>query len=182
MEVLFRRDLSLVRLHTASIAADLGADAFTTGSHVVFAPGRKDFRTARGISLLAHELSHLGTVLAFKRPHGLDGADREEARARHQEGVVQRIIEQGWPSENRPTVRRMRQPLIDESLSVSGVSRAHSDADGMPIARLRDVNTLLKPSAPLSASTDVAALARQVFSLLKAELRTERERNGLLSR
>ena len=56
LEVMVGRDLAEVQLHTARIAAELSAEAFTTGRHVVFAPGRRDLHSARGVALLAHEV------------------------------------------------------------------------------------------------------------------------------
>jgi hypothetical protein len=57
------RDLGRVRLHTGdeagAAATALGAEAFTYGSHIAFAPGRYAPGTASGRGLLAHELVHV---------------------------------------------------------------------------------------------------------------------------
>lgn len=59
----FGHDFSRVRVHTdqrAGGSADrLQAEAYTAGSHVVFAPGRYAPQTERGRALLAHELAHV---------------------------------------------------------------------------------------------------------------------------
>ena len=68
------------------------------------------------------------------------------------------------------------------STSGSAWRAASSDAAGIPVARLRDVSATRTLPAAHTGSLDIGSLARQVFSLLKAELRNERERNGLFSR
>lgn len=59
----FGRDFSQVRVHTDGPAAEstkaIQARAFTTGQHVVFAPGEFMPEGREGRKLLAHELSHV---------------------------------------------------------------------------------------------------------------------------
>ncbi len=59
----FGFDFSAVRVHAdpaaASAARDLGARAFTVGSHVYFGAGWYSPRTAAGRALLTHELTHV---------------------------------------------------------------------------------------------------------------------------
>jgi hypothetical protein len=92
-----------VRLHVSPLAQTLRAEAFTSGKHVVFAPGRLDLTTSKGIALLGHELTHIGQPLAFKQESGVGQAyeDSGEQAARHQEEQIQRIVEQGWTKTNR---------------------------------------------------------------------------------
>ena len=56
-------DLSGVRIHTdevgARLARSIDADAFTTGSHVVFGSGQYSSDSSQGRRLLAHELAHV---------------------------------------------------------------------------------------------------------------------------
>jgi hypothetical protein len=55
----FGHDFGLVRIHTDDqTSTDIGARAFTTGNHVVFAPGRYAPGTTIGRRLIAHELAH----------------------------------------------------------------------------------------------------------------------------
>jgi outer membrane protein OmpA-like peptidoglycan-associated protein len=62
MEAQFNRDFSHVRLHAdeeaAGIAQDFGARALTVGEDIFFAPGEFPSSPNRGVSLLAHELTH----------------------------------------------------------------------------------------------------------------------------
>ena len=99
LEHLFRRDLGNVRLHTSAVVSQIGPEAFTTGRHVVFAPGRKDAITGRGLPLLVHELAHVGQVFALKTSQGSAPAadDAAENEANRGENSVRRIVEQGWP-------------------------------------------------------------------------------------
>ncbi|MBI5876495.1 MAG: DUF4157 domain-containing protein [Chloroflexi bacterium] len=104
MEILAGRELSGVRLYTSAVAAELGAEAFTTGERVVFAPGRLDLRSTRGLALVAHELAHVGQALAFREEGQPTATDAGEQTARQQEEQVTRIIEQGWPQAPRMEV------------------------------------------------------------------------------
>jgi hypothetical protein len=62
MERSFGTDLGGVRVHADAAAGrlsrDLGADAFTHGQHIAFAPGKYDPHGQAGRWLLAHELTH----------------------------------------------------------------------------------------------------------------------------
>src|SRR5262245_9377508 len=59
----FGRSFGDVRVHTdgrAGVSAcDVGAEAYTAGSNIVFAPGRYDAKSPQGQKLLAHELAHV---------------------------------------------------------------------------------------------------------------------------
>jgi hypothetical protein len=63
MEARFGRDFAHVRVHTGETAARsaraVAADAYTVGSHVVFAAGRYAPWSSAGRRLLAHELAHV---------------------------------------------------------------------------------------------------------------------------
>ena len=197
LETLMGRDLTRVRLHSAPVAAMLGAEAFTTGRHLVFAPGRLDLHSARGLALLSHELSHMGQTLAFKRTRRADltPEDAEERQARQQEDMVQQIIEHGWPAESRMQVRRMTQPPMHNS-EFDGVKTwpaakrgpdqgraAVAESGALPFARLREGKAQSRPGVPgENATPDMDALAHQVYVLLKARLRAERDRHQLYSR
>ncbi|MGO4700718.1 eCIS core domain-containing protein [Dyella sp. 2RAB6] len=63
MEPRFGHDFSHVRVHAspqaAETAADVGASAYTVGSHIVFGRGSYAPSTHTGRQLLAHELAHV---------------------------------------------------------------------------------------------------------------------------
>jgi hypothetical protein len=63
MEVALRQDFSHVRIHTdaaaATLASELEADAFTSGSDIFFGEGRYQPGSRSGNKLLAHELTHV---------------------------------------------------------------------------------------------------------------------------
>ncbi|MEI6340905.1 MAG: DUF4157 domain-containing protein [Verrucomicrobiota bacterium] len=71
MEAGFRRDLSAVRIHddarAGASARAVGADAYTVGQDIVFAPGRYAPATGAGRELLAHELAHTIQQSGFQR-------------------------------------------------------------------------------------------------------------------
>ncbi len=60
MEKSFHADFSNVRVHTNSTrAVDVGAQAFTQGADIHFAPGRFSPDSSPGRKLLGHELAHV---------------------------------------------------------------------------------------------------------------------------
>lgn len=63
METRLDHDFSNVRVHTDDAAAEsaraVGANAYTTGSHVVFDSGKYSPGTASGQKLMGHELAHV---------------------------------------------------------------------------------------------------------------------------
>ncbi|HEX8114901.1 MAG TPA: DUF4157 domain-containing protein, partial [Kofleriaceae bacterium] len=59
MEGVFEADFSTVRVHHGSAAPALGAQAFTIGDSLYFAPGLYDPTSRGGVVLLGHELTHV---------------------------------------------------------------------------------------------------------------------------
>ena len=59
MEKLFGTTFAEVRIHEGPEARSLGAQAFTRGSHIYFAPGQYNPTTAHGLQLLGNELTHV---------------------------------------------------------------------------------------------------------------------------
>jgi hypothetical protein len=63
MESYFGHNFSNVRVHADAIAAEsaraLHANAYATGSHLVFGAGKYDLSTEHGRTLIAHELAHV---------------------------------------------------------------------------------------------------------------------------
>jgi hypothetical protein len=104
MEQFFTQDLSGVSIHTDSraqrLASSLGAQAFTVGHKIAFAPGKYQPQTAEGRKLLAHELTHV-----IQQRRGISGeilqsgmgrvGDQYEVEADH---VAERI-NQTWPTQ-----------------------------------------------------------------------------------
>lgn len=134
METLRGQDLAAVRIHTSPAAQPLGAAAFTSGEHIVFAPGRFDAGTPQGLALLGHELAHVGQPLAFKTEPDAGPAfeDAGEREALEQELVVQRLAERGRMEQRAapPEVRRLVAPqasppaaplILRESLVSGGI-------------------------------------------------------------
>ena len=89
MEAFFEADFSDVRVHVGPQAQQIGAEAFTRGSDIYFAPGRYLPHHSHGQRLLGHELAHVvqqragrvrnpfGSGIAVVRDPGLEAeADR----------------------------------------------------------------------------------------------------------
>ena len=193
LETILQRNLSNVRTHTSPLAETLGAVAFTTGERIVFAPGRMDVRSARGLALLAHELTHVGQPLAFKQSADSGATDSAEQRAQTQESEVEHMIEQGWPQAPRMEVRQAAQALGALARGESPAERTGSNlqfeqraldsavsppaAETLPAARLSEAPPAGSAVAQGGAPPDVDKLAREVYDILKARLRTEKIRH-----
>jgi hypothetical protein len=135
MQARLGRDLSQVRLHTSPLVQTLRAEAFTSGRNVVFAPGRLDMNTGKGLALLGHELTHIGQPLAFKQESsaGQVFEDSHERVARQQEVSIQRIIENGWPKTHSMELQRPGRPATPAAPAITATSPF--------IQRLADENT-----------------------------------------
>ena len=165
METIFGRALGEVRLHTDQAAAQaaeaVGAEAFTVGRRIYFAPGRFQ-PTPEGAALLGHELTHVlqassvgpqATALAAKAmaaaPPGAQAAPprmvrlaREssaEREAEDTEARVKRLFE-GQP---QPMVLRKAQPEAGaaEAGGLSGLEphlgmRPAAAEPSLPVARI----------------------------------------------
>ena len=59
METFFGADFSDVRMHVGPQAQQIGAEAFTLGSDIYFAPGQYLPEHSHGLRLLGHELAHV---------------------------------------------------------------------------------------------------------------------------
>jgi hypothetical protein len=88
MEPLFGHDFSRVRIHADAeadrAAAAVDAQAYTVGTHIVFAAGRYVPHVAKGHTLLAHELAHTvqqGEQRPDQNVHIDDCGDDAAARA-----------------------------------------------------------------------------------------------------
>ena len=207
METQTGRDLSDVRVHSSPLAQTMRAEAFTTGKHVVFAPGRLDLTTSKGFALLGHELTHIGQALAFKQESGASQVyeDSGEREARHQEGQIQRIVEQGWTKSNQMelqhTFRSTAGPAAStNSLAIQrladdniGLSQQEQPAGGPAPANPANATSAQAaqsssqpgsgpasgPAGAPAANANVETLARQVYAILKNRLRAERDRHQL---
>ena len=83
MEQSFRSDFSAVRIHESPEAAALGANAFTQGTDIHFAPGTYTPDTPAGDRMIAHELAHVvqqreGRVVTPPDPQAEAGSEATE--------------------------------------------------------------------------------------------------------
>ena len=59
MEAVLGGNFTAVRVHTSSYAESIGAQAFTRGTDLFFAPGTYDPKSPQGLQLIGHELTHV---------------------------------------------------------------------------------------------------------------------------
>jgi hypothetical protein len=146
----FGHDFSRVRVHAdqrAGESADcLQAEAYTAGTHVVFAPGRYEPQTERGRSLLAHELAHvtqqsgwagIGGPMRLSRPNSPEerSADFSVHRVaaglapalsqKAESGVIYRTIKDdlrkaiaGWGTDEEAIYTRLTNASAEEKTAV----------------------------------------------------------------
>ena len=153
----FGRDLSGVRLHTDSRAADtaqaLQARAFTVGHHIGFGAGHYAPHTGTGRRLLAHELTHvLQQTPAASEPS--DAAAPIAVTQRAATPVISRAplypdnscdsvkdnITRAWPTA-RDWVRVANSRLSDPG-GVSGALQTHFRIDPSDAAHAADLTTV----------------------------------------
>ncbi|WP_344874886.1 eCIS core domain-containing protein [Allokutzneria multivorans] len=109
MEARLGKDFSQVRVHTDQQAADsagaVGANAYTVGDHIAFAPGQYRPGSAAGDRLLAHELTHVVQHRGALPPSDLEiGAEHHGTE--YQADAVSRGTECGHIAAHRPVVAR----------------------------------------------------------------------------
>jgi Domain of unknown function (DUF4157) len=90
----FAHDFSGVRVHTderaARAASALGADAYTRGNHIGFAPRRYAPGTADGLRLLAHEAAHV--VQQARSAPAVDGIAPHDAASERSADAASRFV------------------------------------------------------------------------------------------
>ena len=203
METHLGQDLGDVRLHTSPLVQTLRAEAFTSGRNIVFAPGKLQPTQAKGLALLAHELTHLGQPLAFKPESGTGALpeDQTEHSARQQEAQILQIVEQGWPEQRGPEYQR-RAPAASQARPGQAIQRA-VQIDEVQVSAQPQEQSGGAPAAGQAASSggsnpggqaaspaaggavppaNLDAMARQVYNILKDRLRAERSRHELYRR
>jgi hypothetical protein len=99
----FGVDFSRVRLHTDSTAAStahaINAEAFTTGTDVVFAAGRYSPETSSGKKLIAHELTHVLQQSASGMNSGAKVVSRQETPGKPPAEAVVPVPAEAAPAE-----------------------------------------------------------------------------------
>ncbi|MFG3360085.1 eCIS core domain-containing protein [Streptomyces griseofuscus] len=104
MEARLGADFSDVRVHTGRAAhesaAAVSAEAYTSGSHIVFREGRYDPASAAGRTVLAHELTHVvqqrrGPVAGTDTGGGLAVSDPSDRFEREAERVARGVTTDG---------------------------------------------------------------------------------------
>jgi hypothetical protein len=150
------KDFTGVRVHTDPSAAELGAEAYTVGEHIVFAPGRLEPGTERGRRLLRHELAHVAQQRgSASSPMGaltvgaLDDAAEREAEAvahgrrdrvgvREPREVLRRQVEPHYPTEDeqREIERLLGRAFVSPAQGIAGgpaAQPAGAQATGAPV-------------------------------------------------
>lgn len=109
----------------AEAAADLRANAFTSGDTIVLPAGHGPLDSGRGRSLLAHELVHVGQQrrLGAALPHESSPAGRQlEQEARTAEGLVESVAATKARTPGMPLSRSQNQPSSGARLPAIGSS------------------------------------------------------------
>ncbi len=133
METSFRADFSGVRVHTGSAAEgmsrELSAQAFTHGKDVFFNAGKYEPDSARGKTLLAHELTHVVQQGAAEQKVLEETIDKNNAKRNQPppEPADKKVAETETASEKR---LEKSEPVLGEK----GAEAAGGPAAGGPAA------------------------------------------------
>jgi hypothetical protein len=198
-----------VRVHTegpaADYAAQVGAEAFTHGSNIVFRAGRYQPQTITGQALIGHELTHviqqasLPSLGQGRMPETSPQGQALEHIAQRNERVLMEHLSSpqngrsngsAWDSgttlaATNTVIERVYQPVETNHLrpQEAQVRRATSGenaaANSTTVRRVNEDGFQVPGEGPASPEVDVKLLANQVYQLLKERLMVERERSGL---
>ena len=174
LEAIFGRDLSEVRIHdtrqAGEIAHRLGAEAFTTGSHIFAAPDGLAPGTPRGEALLAHELMHFvqQNQPSSKARAGLEGPT--EQMPKMPSSFFPRGEAAGLP--NQAAWGSLPVQLADEVPA--------TEPDAMEAQALAVEETNREGTGERAGATDLDPheIADRVYRLMRDDLRLERERRA----
>src|SRR4051812_31421942 len=148
MERSFGRSFSDVQVHTGgpagSLASSHGAQAFTAGRQIAFAPGHFAPGTARGDGLIAHELAHVvqqdGGAPSVQGRGGVSDSsepaeqDAEAASARVMRGEPARIAAGGHAASTRNRLMRRAMAASAPLPITEGTPTGDEDAQAMEAA------------------------------------------------
>ncbi|SAL81977.1 hypothetical protein AWB74_06117 [Caballeronia arvi] len=145
MELRFGHDFGKIRIHidadAAQAAQSMGAQAYTVGHDIFFAPNAFDPQSRNGLDLLAHELAHV----VQQEGAGSRGGDERVATAPSREKAADEsarevAADRHVPPLDKTTPSVQRRLVVDPGSSLTG-------AGGRPLAKLVDAD----PAANLSA-------------------------------
>ncbi|MFH7339651.1 DUF4157 domain-containing protein [Streptomyces sp. KHY 26] len=143
MESRLGADFSDVRVHTDHAAhesaASVAAEAYTSGSHIVFGRGRYDPASDAGRTVLAHELTHVvqqrrGPVAGTDTGGGLAVSDPSDRFEREAERVARRVTGGGTAGGTA-------------GAAADATAPAASPGPGLPVARLMSVEEFRRSTA-----------------------------------
>jgi hypothetical protein len=156
MERSFHADFGAVRIHEDPHVAALGAEAYTRGADIAFAPGRYQPESAAGLELLGHELAHVvqqaqGRVRPTLQARGLpinddEGLEREAdalgARAASGElGLGSSTLAVAAATPSAPAQGYFRRSLGPNDIHVSDAKNAFIEQDPSPLFSLGETSS-----------------------------------------
>jgi hypothetical protein len=174
-------DLTSLRVHrgedSGRMAEALDARAFTVGGEVHVPASQGSLSSGSGRALLAHELVHV----AQQRRLGPNLPDESSPHGRQLENEA-RSMEQAWlaPASVAPPV-----PLLSAPTASPAGPTPDPGTTQIQAAPAEAPAPQAPPAAPAPAAPDIeqltATLYERVRSLLRSELRVDRERAGLFT-
>ncbi|BDI34273.1 hypothetical protein CCAX7_63240 [Capsulimonas corticalis] len=179
-------DPGAARLHWGSVAAEaarrLRAEAFTIGHDVFFGEGRYDPVSARGLALIAHELTHvrqqtaaLATQVRYWTPQGGDAMEREAQRAAAEAQADAEEVSDG-ASRALPIQREMAAPKPSMAFALP----APAPVSGTPEPSQTATEERGGKATPNTQQPDARAVADRVYDLMRQEV-IQGRRRGLQS-
>ena len=132
LESLLGADLSSVRIRVSHRAAVAGAQAYTRGETIVFAPGHYDPHSREGFARLAHEMTHViqqreGRTPAHRRGLFVDAELEAEADANARRATASPYR---W-APRKPATVSVRAPRVPRPVHAPARPAAHCQAQGV---------------------------------------------------
>jgi hypothetical protein len=164
-------DFSNVRVHADGRAGEsarlLGADAYSIGSHIVFAQGRFAPHSVSGLRLLAHELAHVvqvgGTGHTVQRKKG----DPEPAATKFYQEVIDTIRDQ----EQTMAEAAKRPPYFPhQHLNYRGLKALLPLCEAVDQERREDIPKLLDAFIAADIGFHLGTISERVMNELAARM------------
>lgn len=148
MSQTFGMNFEHVRVHTGDEASGyvsrMGAEAFTTGPNIFFAPGRYQPETPGGQALIGHELTHvvqqasLPALGGGRMPETSSEGQTLEREALHNESLILRHLSSPLAANNAETNSNSAAPYFDPGpnavSSYAPIQRQHLHSESAPAA------------------------------------------------
>jgi hypothetical protein len=151
---MFGRNFEHVRVHTDDHAAEatshMGAEAFTVGQSIFFAPGRYQPETSEGQALIGHELTHViqnATLPSLGNGRVLEASSDHQHLEREAQQVERTILRHLEPSPYTPIQTNISRSLASTPAPAPMVERSVAPVESVHL-RPADSGAIARQAEP----------------------------------